>query len=149
MSILSDSPRASARIPPAHPTAVPAGPAARGRAATNPARARASPYRTWRATRQAPAPAATPIAARSGMPRPLMLRACRASRRAGWQQRPRQRVSSHRQDKEARKAQQHLAVVARLVGADDFPGIGGEKFFAVGGVERRQERLQRRALEPF
>src|SRR5580700_8466187 len=58
-------------------------------------------------------------------------------------------TSSYRQDEQAREAQQHLAVVARLIGADDLFGIGGEKFFAVGGVERRQERLQRRALEPF
>src|ERR1700719_1941959 len=42
--------------------------------------------------------------------------------------------SSHRQDEQPREAQQHLAVVARLIGADDFPGIGGEKFFAVGGA---------------
>ena len=58
-------------------------------------------------------------------------------------------TSSHRHDEQAREAQQHLAVVTRLVGGDDLRGIGGEKFFAVAGIERRQERLQRRALEPF
>ena len=138
-SALSDSPPGSARIPPARPTAAPAGPAKRDRAATNRARARASPYRTSRATRRAPAPAATAIAARPGTPHRRMQRGCRSSRRAGRRQRARQRASSHRHDEQAREAQQHLAVVARLIGADDFLGIGGEKFFAVGGIERRQE----------
>ena len=86
-SSLSDSPPASARIPPARPTAVPAGPAKRDRAATNRARARASPDRRSRATRRAPAPAATAIAARTGMPRPRGYAAvcgCRIrARRAG------------------------------------------------------------------
>ena len=47
------------------------------------------------------------------------------------------------------KLQHHLAVEARRIGARDRVGVGGEELLAHRAVERRRERPQRRALEPF
>src|SRR6516165_11994058 len=56
---------------------------------------------------------------------------------------------AHSDDEQARKAEQHLAVEPWLVGGGDLLRVGGEKFLARGGVERREIRLQRRTSEPF
>src|SRR5262249_41117176 len=47
------------------------------------------------------------------------------------------RASSHRHDEQPREAQQYFAIDPRLIGANDFLRVGGEKFFFGHGVERR------------
>ena len=79
----------------------------------------------------------------------VMRRECRGRRLQRLRTTAREKISSHRHDEQPWETQQHFAVVTRLVGADDLLRIGGEKFLALLDTERRQERLQRRALEPF
>src|SRR5206468_5439290 len=62
---------------------------------------------------------------------------------------PRGGQSAHRHDEQARKPQQHLAVIARRIGLGDACLIVGEEGLARIAVERVKERPQRRALEPL
>src|SRR5579862_1817100 len=57
--------------------------------------------------------------------------------------------SPHRDDEQPRKTQQYLAVEARLVVLRDLLRIGGDELARHLRVQGREERAQRRALEPF